>query len=212
LLSVGLTAGVLYLAVPGTDLFSWHPSLMVVSFGLLMAQAIVIFSPESSLLLNSARSDKVQLHWILNLFAMAGVIGGFASIYLNKEIAGKNHFTTWHSRIGLAAVVGVFLTAVWGVAAKYCSGFIKNYIRPINTKLYHATLALVVFCLGMAAICLACYSNWVRRRVDGYFWRLMFFTPIVLAVCMARQVTQSFLPRVVQPTPPPQPKPSKKAK
>ena len=96
-------------------------------------------------------------------------------------------------RIGLAAVVGVFLTAVWGVAAKYCSGFIKNYIRPINTKLYHATLALVVFCLGMAAICLACYSNWVRRRVDGYFWRLMFFTPIVLAVCMARQVSDLFI-------------------
>ena len=95
-------------------------------------------------------------------------------------------------RIGLAAVVGVFLTALWGVAAKYCSGFIKNYIRPINTKLYHATLALVVFCLGMAAICLACYSNWVRRRVDGYFWRLMFFTPIVLAVCMARQVDDLF--------------------
>jgi cytochrome b-561 domain-containing protein 2 len=62
-ITVGLTAALLYLASPGSDLFSWHPSLMVVAFGLFMAQAIVIFSPESSLLLTSSRQDKVQLHW-----------------------------------------------------------------------------------------------------------------------------------------------------
>jgi hypothetical protein len=36
---------------------------MAVAFALFMAQAIVIFSPESSLLLASSRQDKVQLHW-----------------------------------------------------------------------------------------------------------------------------------------------------
>ena len=50
LITFGLTAVVLYTAVPGSDLFSWHPSLMTLAFCLLMAQAIVIFSPESSLL------------------------------------------------------------------------------------------------------------------------------------------------------------------
>ena len=39
-----------YTAVPGSDLFSWHPTLMTIGFSLLMAQAIVIFSPVSSLL------------------------------------------------------------------------------------------------------------------------------------------------------------------
>lgn len=198
ILSLGLTGAMLYLASPGTDLFSWHPSLMTVAFAFLMAQAILIFSPESSLLVNSGRNDKIQLHWILNVFSLLGAVGGLASIYLNKEIAGKPHFVTWHSRFGLASVIGVFLSALWGIAAKY-SATLRNYILPINTKLYHATIALIVFCLGMTTICLSCYSAWMRRRVEGYLWRIMFCTPIVLAVCMARQVTQSYLPRVARP-------------
>ena len=38
ILSLGLTAFVLYLSAPGTDLFSWHPSLMTVAFALLLSQ------------------------------------------------------------------------------------------------------------------------------------------------------------------------------
>jgi len=211
ILSLGLAGWVVYLASPGTDLFSWHPSLMVVSFALLMAQAIIIFSPESSLFLNSRPSDKVQLHWILNLFSLFGALGGFGAIYLNKEIVGKKHFTTWHGTVGLAAIIGLLVAAAWGLAAKY-SIKLSKYMRPINTKLYHATLALIVFCLGMSAISLACYSAWLRKRVGGYLWRIMFATPIVLAVCMMRQVTQSYLPRVVKVQQPQQEKKTKEQK
>ena len=93
-----------------------------------------------------------------------------------------------------------------------------------------------VFSLAMVTICLACYSNWFKNRVDGYLWRCFFWSPIILMICVARQVrvfvftslpltiltslptyiikptfnvvfplqvTQSYLPRVVKPTPPP---------
>ena len=63
LITGAVTAFMLYTAVPGSDLFSWHPTLMTISFCLLMSQAIAIFSPESSLLHSSERKDKVQLHW-----------------------------------------------------------------------------------------------------------------------------------------------------
>jgi hypothetical protein len=76
------------------------------------------------------------------MFSLLGAAGGFAAIYLNKEIADKPHFKTWHSRVGLAALLGSLLVAVGGIAAKYSSS-LKNYIRPINVKLYHATLALI---------------------------------------------------------------------
>ena len=36
--SVAFTAGILYLAVPGSDLFSWHPTCMSVGFVLLVCQ------------------------------------------------------------------------------------------------------------------------------------------------------------------------------
>ena len=38
ILSLGLMGGIAYLARPGTDLFSWHPTLMAAGFGLLMVQ------------------------------------------------------------------------------------------------------------------------------------------------------------------------------
>jgi len=199
LITVGLTGLVLYTAVPGTDLFSWHPALMTTAFCLLMCQAIVIFSPESSLLQSSSRSDKIQLHWILNLFSILGTAGGFGAIYLNKEIAGKSHFTTWHGQFGLATVLGILGAALGGLAAKY-SGYLRSYAKPINVKLYHATGALVVFTLAMITMCLACYSNWFRKRVDGFLWRCAFWSPVILVVCVARQVTQSYLPRVAKPS------------
>lgn len=199
LVTVGLTAAILYIAQPGTDLFSWHPTLMAIAFSLLMAQAIVIFSPESSLLLSSSRSDKVQLHWILNTFSLLATAGGFGAIYLRKDLLGKEHFTTWHAKFGLAASIGVILAALGGLAAKYSSS-LRNCAKPINIKLYHATGSLLVFGLAMTAMSLACYSAWFQKRVEGYLWRCCFWAPIILLVCVARQVTQSFLPRVVKPS------------
>jgi len=197
LITVGLTGLVLAVAVPGTDLFSWHPTLMTIAFCLLMCQAIVIFSPESSLLQSASRQDKVQLHWILNVFSLLAAAGGFGAIYLNKEIASKPHFTTWHGKVGLATCLGALLAALGGLGAKY-SSYLRSFAKPINVKLYHATGSLIVFTLSMITMCLACYSNWFRNRVDGFLWRCAFWSPIILTVCVARQVTQSYLPRVMK--------------
>jgi len=114
LITGALSVFMLYTASPGSDLFSWHPTLMTVSFCLIMSQAIAIFSPESSLLQSSDRRDKVQLHWILNLFSIISAAGGFGAIYLNKEIVGKKHFTSWHGLLGLITCIGVLMTALGG--------------------------------------------------------------------------------------------------
>ena len=47
----------------------------------------------------------MQLHWILNLTSTLAAAAGFGVIYLNKEMVGKKHFTTWHGRLGLATMV-----------------------------------------------------------------------------------------------------------
>ena len=73
---------------------------------------------------------------------MFGIAGSFGAIYLNKTIAEKPHFTSWHSKFGLAAIGAVLLSAGLGVAAKYCTS-LRNWVKPINMKLYHATIALL---------------------------------------------------------------------
>lgn len=201
LLSLAFTGFLLYTSKPGSDLFSWHPTCMTVAFVLLLLQAIVLFSPESSLIPTTHRHEKIQLHWILHAFGVTSALFGFGSVYLNKEIHERNHFVSWHAKFGLATMIGVMVTVVGGVMAKYSASFdlIKRFVRPVNMKLYHATGGMLIFMLAMATVALSCYSNWFKNRVtSGWVWRLCFWTPIVLAVCVARQVTQSYLPRILE--------------
>ena len=118
-------------------------------------------------------------------------------MFLNKEINNRKHFVSWHAKFGLITLLGVLVAVLGGIFAKYSSTiFMKKWIRPINTKMYHATAGMLVFVCAMTSVALACYSNWFKNRVDGWVWRICFWSPIVLALCVARQVTQSYLPRV----------------
>jgi hypothetical protein len=103
-------------------------------------------------------------------------------------------------RLGLATLVGMSLTILGGIMAKYSNTF-RNYIRPINIKLYHATAGMVIFMLAMVVASLATYSNWFHNRMGKVEWvgRICMWAPIILAVCVARQVTQSYLPRILEP-------------
>jgi len=199
LLSLAFTGFMVYVSGPGTDLFSWHPTCMTVCFILLMLQAIVLFSQESSLVPTTQRSEKVQLHWILHAFGVTSAAFGFAAVYLNKEINGRKHFVSWHGKFGLATLCGVCLAVLGGLLAKYSvTETLRKLVKPINMKLYHATGGMMIFILAMVTVALACYSNWFKNRVEGWVWRLCFWTPVVLAVCVARQVTQSYLPRIME--------------
>jgi len=196
LISLAFSAYLIYLSAPGTDLFSWHPTCMAVAFILLSLQAIVLFSPESTLFPTTPRADKVQLHWILNTFGVASAAFGFFSIYVNKELNQRKHFVSWHAKFGLATFVSVWCVVLGGVVAKYNQTF-KRWARPVNLKLYHATAGMLVFTLAMATIMLACYSNWFKNRVKGWAWRVAFGCPLVLAVCVMRQVTQNYMDKIL---------------
>ncbi len=139
----------------------------------------------------------MTLHWILHAFGLTSAFFGFAAVYINKEVNDRAHFTSWHGKFGLATVAGAFGVALGGLCAKYGQAF-RRVIRPATLKLYHATGGMLVFVSAMTTVALACYSNWFRNRVpSGWGWRLAFWAPVVLAVCVARQVTQNYLPRVL---------------
>ena len=118
----------------------------------------------------------------------------------NKTTTGEKNVVAFFRRLGLVTMVGVFIAVLGGVLAKY-SHNLRSFVKPINMKLYHATGGMIIFILAMVTAALASYSNWFHNRMGKSPWvgRLCMWAPIILAICVARQVTQSYLPRILEP-------------
>lgn len=66
--------------------FSWHPFLMSVGFIGMMGSA--------SMIKKLGGYTNTKLHGILASLGSMMAMGGFYVIYTNKELLGKEHFTT----------------------------------------------------------------------------------------------------------------------
>ena len=97
-------------------------------------------------------------------------------------------------------MLGLFFAVLGGIAANYTQK-LKTVVRPINVKVWHATGGMIIFIMAMVTVALATYSNWFHNRMGNMPWvgRICLWAPIILAICVARQVTQSYLPRVLTP-------------
>ena len=51
---------------------------------------------------------------MLNASAILAAAGGFYAIYANKNVMGKEHFTSIHSKLGLATLASTAALSVGG--------------------------------------------------------------------------------------------------
>lgn len=164
IIAVGLPLVVICLAQPGTSLFSWHPTLMVLSFGFLMTEAILIFSPQSSVILSAPRATKVKFHWILQTLALAAALLGFAVIYYNKNLNSKPHFKSWHGIMGFSTVVLICLQSLQGIGVLYSKLPLVNKLKPRQLKQLHGVSGSLVFLVACITLSLGFYSNWFTKN------------------------------------------------
>ncbi|XP_078595293.1 transmembrane reductase CYB561D2-like [Branchiostoma floridae x Branchiostoma japonicum] len=195
--AVILAAVVIYTAWPGSSLFSWHPTLMVTGYGLLMTEAILMFSPESSLMINAMRKSKVRFHWILQAGAVVCAVGGLMAIYLNKERMGKDHFVSWHGLIGVTTVVFSVVQSMGGINLLYPK-LLKSWMTLAQLKMYHATFGLLGYALACGSLALGINSNWFSQEVEGMLWVVCLCCPAILALVIMQQVTTAYLGRRIK--------------
>ncbi|XP_060096011.1 transmembrane reductase CYB561D2 [Heteronotia binoei] len=191
--SVGFTVFVAVVARPGSSLFSWHPLLMSLAFSLLMTEALLAFSPESSLLRPFSRKAKIRFHWALQLLALICAVLGLAFISYNKYINGKAHFATWHSLTGLLTVLYASIQCMGGLVLLYPK-LIKNW-KLAKLKLYHATSGLIGYLLGCASLMLGMCSLWFTTSVTGISWYLSMLSPVLTSLVIMSQVSNAYLYR-----------------
>ena len=163
-----------------------------------MVEAILLFSPQSSLLQKAARKTKTKFHWITQVLALTCALGGVAAIYYNKELNGKPHFTTWHGLLGICSVGYVAIQAVAGVFLLYPK--LARGLTLAQMKMYHATSGLLTFMLVSGSLVLGMYSTWFTSRVDGVAWYACIACPQILLLAIMVQITNAYAPKMPQKT------------
>ncbi|XP_059679274.1 transmembrane reductase CYB561D2 isoform X1 [Gavia stellata] len=212
LVALGFPTAVAVLARPGSSLFSWHPLLMALAvspapppprlpatspccapFSFLMTEALLIFSPETSLLRSFSRKVKVRVHWVLQLLALLCALLGLGVITYNKHLNGKAHFVTWHGLTGLLTVLYAGGQCMGGVLLLYPK-LMKNWTLA-KLKLYHATSGLVGYLLGCASLMLGMCSLWFTTSVTSVSWYLAMLCPLLTSLVIMNQVSNAYLYR-----------------
>ena len=131
-----------------------------------MSEAIYLFSGWSSPTPRASRAIKTYWHWVLQLICTIVAFTGLATIVVNKMLAQKQHFTTWHGTIGIVACTSLVLQLSGGILHLY-PDVMKKYIplRLVTMKRIHAFFGTVTYGLGMGVVLLATRSTWFLNNI-----------------------------------------------
>lgn len=133
-----------------------------------MTEAMLTFNPINLPTRELSYQSRVFVHWILQVISTCFITASFAIIILNKIRIGKNHFTTNHGIVGLTAVILTGISVAFGVLAKFSYQF-RHYLRALNMKMIHSTLAICCYILALASTLLGLLSPWFLENVS-YNW------------------------------------------
>ncbi|CAG7728312.1 unnamed protein product [Allacma fusca] len=153
---------IIWLAQPGSSLFSYHPALMTLG--------LMVLVPEGILLMTDKRVPlkyKITIHWICSAVGVTLGFLGFLAIYINKENKGAGHFLTWHGTFGLITLVTLTMVPMGGIGAKYSVAISKIVpIKPKFIKQVHRTGGLVASIGIFATVILSLYSSWFQSVIQ----------------------------------------------
>ncbi|XP_072866248.1 transmembrane reductase CYB561D2 isoform X2 [Chlorocebus sabaeus] len=158
-----------------------------------MTEALLVFSPESSLLRSLSRKGRARCHWVLQLLALLCALLGLGLVILHKEQLGKAHLATRHGQAGLLAVLWAGLQCSGGVGLLYPKLLPRWPLAKL--KLYHATSGLVGYLLGSASLLLGMCSLWFTASVTGAAWYLAALCPVLTSLVIMNQVSNAYLYR-----------------
>lgn len=159
-------------------------------FVLLTSEAILMYSPMSSLAISSDRADKTRWHWVLQACAVVSAYTGLAVITCNKYLNRYPHYTSWHGSIGIFQCGMIALQVSGGILEQF-PDILPFKVRLVLLKRMHAFFGMLTFFGGLTTVTLGLYSSWFVANVHNLLWKACFSCPTVLAVTVLVQVARS---------------------
>ncbi|KAK3814054.1 MAG: eukaryotic cytochrome b561-domain-containing protein [Benniella sp.] len=183
----GTLAGVIAKA-PWVYPYSWHPICMGL-YGFLATEAILILQPIEKA--TQKRSVKI-LHGYIQSLAFLLSVAGFVAIYVNKDLRGKEHFTTNHAYYGSTAVFVFFLQVLFGTSVAYLPRRVFNWIGYARIVRIHRIVGYFSIALVWITLWLAALTNWMKRNFADHEW-IFAIGIAMIAVGLVGQITPSRL-------------------
>ena len=157
-----------------------------------MAESILLFSPQSSLLSRAGRKTKVWYHLLGMWLAGICAIVGWLAIYSNKERTDAPHGATNHGRIGFITVLYTTMQCFGGMALYFPSISMK-FVKYSKLKVMHATSGTLLFTMACGSLVLGMCSNWFTGQVTGTSWYACVTCPLLLTLIVWTQVTSHYV-------------------
>ena len=161
----------------------------------MMLEAILLFSPYSSLMPGADRKTKGRYHWYFQIASSVAASLGFAAIAYNKYRAGKPHFVSWHAKCGLITAVLMSFQNFAGLGLMYPTSKLLNPSgwTLAARKKTHAMYGCVVFLMATLTMVLSLYTKWFSKVAGEFVWYAFLALMTVLASVVTNQVTNEYV-------------------
>ncbi|KAL3852035.1 hypothetical protein ACJMK2_015724 [Sinanodonta woodiana] len=197
IVTITLAAFIVFTAKPGSSLFSWHPTLMAITFLFLTFEAVLVIDSDHSPLVGSSRSTQILFHQIINISSFASAMCGFVAIYYHKDISGYEHFKTWHGTMGVITLVIHFLQIIGGTITKYRYPYVQKLLNlklnGLDLKIFHSSFGLLLYAVVWLTITCAMFSSWFSEYVTGIWWSICILSAVFLAIVSMHQILLFFI-------------------
>lgn len=131
---------------------------------------------------------RVQFHLYCQIAGIVCTAIGFVAIYVNKNLAGKQHFKSYHGICGLVMMIFVCLVGVGGSLCYY-SFSLRSYIRPVLLKIYHSSGGILSLIVGNLTVILGFYSHWYEKNGNrNLIWLIISVICISTLLILKRSV------------------------
>jgi len=170
------------------SLFSYHPVCMSLAYVLFMTEAVRTAISFRGKLGGEERVRSISRHMYVNVAAVLLAIAGFVAIYKNKIRLGKQHFQSYHARIGLFVFVSTLAVAAGGFLSFKKMGLINFFAEKLHPtiKRGHRAAGVVTYFFAVLVVELGLLTGAVTKHGMAFRLALQVGTAVVAAIVAFR--------------------------